>query len=358
MNKLILLTLCLATLPSTAVLAAPQDVRVIATNNPQQPFEMAAKLQWNPHSRQWDKVLVLYNGNPEPPASHPAWAYLNSLKAPANPPAQEGENLHYQAFHLNAYCSGATPLASGKPIRISFDHDQPGSYREQDYFRDWNCPDWSMGLDNVTVVSGAEARNSQGGSLRIRLPKGASGCNDEKTCANWKPQIGAQLDSLHYAYWFKFPANFDFVQGGKLPGIGSFNPRTGGGKPDGRDGWSVRAMWVQGGKAGQYVYHMDQPGNYGDFFAWDAPPLATGQWHQVKTFVRLNTPGKRDGIITTWLDGKEVLHKDGLRFRLGNGLKIERFLFSVFFGGEGPEWAPERDMLLYLDDFTLSANRM
>ncbi|MGB5600734.1 MAG: polysaccharide lyase, partial [Thiothrix litoralis] len=62
----------------------------------------------------------------------------------------------------------------------------------------------------------------------------------------------------------------------------------------------------------------------------------------------------RNGVITTWLNGKQVLDKRDLRFRNSNNLQIERFLFAVFFGGTGAEWAPKRDMVLYLDDFTLS----
>ncbi|OQX03620.1 MAG: hypothetical protein BWK73_38920 [Thiothrix lacustris] len=67
MNTQITLSLLLAILLSTAAQAAPQDVRTIPTTNAAQPFELAAKLQWNPHDNQWDKVLVLYNGNPPQP---------------------------------------------------------------------------------------------------------------------------------------------------------------------------------------------------------------------------------------------------------------------------------------------------
>lgn len=347
-------TLLTVLLLPSITLAAPQDVRTLPMSNAAQPFELAAKLQWNPHDNQWDKVLVLYNGNQSPPANHPAWAYLDSLKIPTRAPAKAGENLYYQAFHLNAYCSGDTPLTSGKPLYITFDQNTLGHYTEKDYFRDWNCPGWSMGLNNVSIVGGKEARNAHGQALRLKLPKGASGCVSEKDCANWKPHIGAQPDSLYYSYWVKFPENFDFVRGGKLPGIGSVAPRVGGVKPNGNDGWSVRVMWEKDGKPGQYVYHPDQPKNFGDFFPWDTPPLEKGKWHQIKTFVRLNTPGKRNGVITTWLNGKQVLDKRDLRFRNSNNLQIERFLFAVFFGGTGAEWAPKRDMVLYLDDFTLS----
>lgn len=348
-------TLLLTTLLLPGITQADNtNVRTIPMTNAAQPFELAAKLQWNPHDQQWDKVLVLYNGNQSPPATHPVWAYLDDMQTPGRAASKPGENLYYKAFHLNAYCDGNTPLTFGKPLHINFDQNTLGHYTEKDYFRDWNCPGWSMGLNNVSIVGGKEARNNHGQALSIKLPKGASGCSNDKDCANWKPHIGAQLDSLYYSYWVKFPENFDFVLGGKLPGIGSFEPRVGGVKPNGNDGWSVRAMWEKDGKLGQYVYHPDQAKNFGDFVPWDAPPLETGKWYQIKTFVRLNTPGQRDGVITTWLNGKQVLDKHDLRFRNNNNLQIERFLFAVFFGGTGAQWAPKQDTVLYLDDFTLS----
>ncbi len=331
-----------------------QDVRIIPMQNPAQPFEIAAKLQWNPHDRHWDKVLVTYNGNQAPPVSHPVWAYLDSLEVPKRAAATDGENLYYKPFRLDAYCSGTTPLTSGKPFHITFEQDTPGNYSDKDFFRDWNCPGWKMGLAYVKVVAGNDSRTGNGKALQLKLRKGASGCTEQgDSCINWKPHIGAQLDSLTYSYWFKFPENFDFVLGGKLPGIGSLEPRTGGTKPNGRDGWSVRAMWGKDGKLGQYVYHPDQTDNYGDFLAWDVPPAEKGKWYQVKTSVALNAAGQSNGAITTWLNGKKVLEQRGLRFRIGNDLKIERFLFAVFFGGHGSEWAPPADMHLYLDDFSL-----
>ena len=113
-------------------------------------------------------------------------------------------------------------------------------------------------------------------------------------------------------------------------------------------------MWDKSGALGQYVYHVDQRINFGDFFMWDAPPVERGKWYQIKTQVRLNTAGQSNGAITTWLNGKQVLAKRDLRFQLGDDLKIERFLFSVFFGGSGAQWAPRTDQQVYLDDFVLT----
>ena len=334
------------------------DVRIIPMQNSAQPYDFAAKLQWNPHDKRWDKVLVLYNGAAKPSIEHPVWDYFAALDLPTRAPSKPGENLAYRPFHANAYCTGSTPLTTGQAMRISFDEDAVGSYVQKDYFRDWNCPQWGMGLNNLAIVNGKESRTGKDKALRIKLLKGLSGCDNEASCINWKPQIGQKLDSLYYSYWVKFPENFDPVLGGKLPGIGNDHAQTGGGKPNGHDGWSVRVMWDRHGKLGQYVYHMDQPSHFGDFFEWGGAEIQKGKWQQIKTFVKLNTQGKRDGVIKTWLDGKLVLDKTDLRFQAGNDLKIERFLFSVFYGGSGPEWAPAYDNIIYLDDFTLSAQAL
>ncbi|MEZ5449951.1 MAG: hypothetical protein R3E95_15900 [Thiolinea sp.] len=333
------------------------DTRILRTRHPTQPFDMAAKLQWNPHDQRWDKVLVLYNGAAMPDPVHPVWNYLKGLQDPHRPPQKKGENIGYQAFRLKAHCTGQTPLSSGKPLYISFNQNQLGTYREEDYFRDWNCPDWEMGLQNTRIVNGAQSRDGQQ-SLRLNFAKYRAGCENGLGCFNWKPKLGADLESIYYSYWVKFPENFDFVLGGKLPGVGSAEGGTGGGKPNGRDGWSVRAMWEGHGKLGQYVYHMDQPKHFGDFMPWETPEIERGQWYQVKTFVRLNTPGKRDGIIRTWLNNQQVLYRQDLAFRSVPDVKIERFLFSAFYGGSGPQWAPSQDMVLYLDDFVISGREL
>lgn len=333
-----------------------ESVRIISMKDARQPFDMAAKLQWNPHDQHWDKVLVLYNGAANPPQEHPVWKYLSHLSDPKRHPSKPGENIGYQSFKLNAYCEGTTPLSSGKAWVVNFNQNQLGLYGEKDHLRDWNCPDWTMGLDKAVIVNGALSRTGKDQSMRIRLPRGLSGCDSPASCVNWKPLLGAKLDSLYYSYWVKFPQSFEFVMGGKLPGIGSFNANSGGAKPSGHDGWSIRAMWNLKGQLGQYVYHMDQPKPFGEFFEWDLPPIVKDKWYHIKTFVKLNAGGQKDGIVKTWVDGKVVLDKHDLRFRAGNNLPIERFLFSLFYGGSGPEWAPPRDMDIYFDDFVLSSS--
>ena len=168
--------------------------------------------------------------------------------------------------------------------------------------------------------------------------------------------LGVKLEKLYYGYRFKLGDDFEFIKGGKLPGIAGGKGNAGGQIPTGKDGWSVRMMWDGKGRLVQYVYHPDQEGQYGDVLYFDVVgEIERGVWHTVQTLVELNTPGKYDGKIVTWLDGKKVLTKENMRFRDVSKLKISRFQFASFFGGYGKDWAPRKEEHIYIDDVRFSA---
>ncbi len=308
-------------------------------------------MHWNHRENRWDRVIVIYNNAPDPDKNHPVSQYVKQLK---NPSSQEKYqyNLHYKPFHLTANCDGRTPLSTKKTWRINFDKHALGTYKAASLRGDWNCPKWHMGNELLTVVDKPQA--FRGHSLRLHFPKGSYSCRNNKHCINWKPKLGGEFHQVTYSYQLKLPKGFDFVKGGKLPGVAGGTANTGGRKPNGKDGWSVRMMWNRHGKLIQYVYHPDQPRQFGEIMEWDMKKLELGKWHTIKTTVRINVPGKRNGMIKSWLDGKLVLNKNDMRFRNTNKLLIDRFMFAVFFGGGDPSWAPRTDQHLFLDEFVIS----
>ena len=175
--------------------------------------------------------------------------------------------------------------------------------------------------------------------------------------ARWTMALDSKYRALYCAYRIRFDGDFDFVWGGKLPGLAGGRANTGGRKPDGTNGWSARMMWRREGRAVQYVYHPDQPGVYGQDFTYDlGGPRAfePGRWHQVEHRIVINSPGRKDGIIQAWFDGEIALSADGLRFRDTDDFAIDSFLFSTFFGGSAPGWAPTRDEAITFDEFVIS----
>ncbi|MDE2040967.1 MAG: hypothetical protein KGI59_01070, partial [Patescibacteria group bacterium] len=82
----------------------------------------------------------------------------------------------------------------------------------------------------------------------------------------------------------------------------------------------------------------------------DRTYLTPGVWHIIKTYIKMNTPGREDGNLISWFDGAEVCNLT-LRFRNDNSFGIDAFKFAVFFGGNDLTWAPDKDEKIYFKDF-------
>jgi len=121
-------------------------------------------------------------------------------------------------------------------------------------------------------------------------------------------------------------------------------------------------MWRERGEVFQYMYWMERAPekNWGDDLPWvnleenkERFKFIPGKWHTLKTEIKMNTPGERDGSITSWFDGKLALSQKGA-FRAKNAtFSIDSFNFTTFFGGSTPDWAPTKDEHVYFGDFKI-----
>lgn len=231
-----------------------------------------------------------------------------------------------------------------------------GGFEAQPWPSVWGM-DWGPEpAANSSVVSGSETLD--GHSLRVKYSQGSFSGGACQFLSDFSKLSIPVQESLYLRYYVRFDPGFDFVKGGKLPGLAGGAGNTGGHKPNGKDGWSARVMWRADGKIVQYVYYPDQPGVYGEDFAWDyggCPRyFKPGKWHCVETFVQMNTPGKKDGIIRSWLDGDKALEITGLRFRDIPEIKIDKLEFETFFGGGDSSWATPRDQFSMFDNLVIA----
>lgn len=215
----------------------------------------------------------------------------------------------------------------------------------------------SFGTRNLTLLD----EPPFGRVLRVRYPKGSASptvSRDERA-----PLGGAQLylrlrapvDSLHLRYYVRFPEGFDYVKGGKLPGLFGGTVTGGRRSPDGTDGFSTRLMWRRGGAGEVYAYLATSRGE-GTSLGRGAWHFRPGDWHLVEQHVTLNDPSRADGRVTVWLDGHQVLDEGGLRFRTVRSLRIEGVFFSTFFGGSDESWSTPHDTHADFADFAVGAD--
>ncbi len=245
---------------------------------------------------------------------------------------------------------------------ITFSNYSLGAYTVDQINSDWNTPKRIMGVKSNRAEITTDPLGSGQNVLQIKYPKGKVGQEEDGGGVQWRFRFDESFDKCTVEYKVLFPLGFDFVKGGKLPGLSGGTSPGGGKKSDGSDGFSARIMWREQGQIFKYMYWMERAPEkrWGDDLAWvdingNNKPLhfIPGQWHTLKTEIVMNTPGLRDGKITSWFDGKLALLQQGAFRAEGATFRIDNFNFTTFFGGNTPDWAPIKDEVVYFSDFSI-----
>ena len=216
----------------------------------------------------------------------------------------------------------------------------------------------AWGMENAEALEDPNGRFEQ--VLRVRYPAGSA---SPKVSRKYDAPLGgtqfyAELgipgaDSLRLSYYLRFSDNFDFVKGGKLPGLFGGKGASGGRVPNGVDGFSTRFMWRKYGDGEVYAY-LPTSEHYGTSIGRGNWRFQAGTWHHIEQEVVLNEPGKSNGRIRVWLDGNLVLERSGLLFRTIDTLKVDGIFFCTFFGGSDPSWSTPKDVYTDFADFSVS----
>lgn len=214
----------------------------------------------------------------------------------------------------------------------------------------------SWGRNNVSFHS---FDDRPGTFMRVFVPAGAI---DPVTMRRrGLPRGGAGFKSVAFpggvehavlTYWVRFPLGFDFVRGGKLPGLYGGKGNSGGKIPNGKDGFSFRLMWNKGGRGSVYAY-VPTSVRWGSGYLVKKLSFTPGRWHHVVQELKLNRPGHSDGSLRMWLDDVLVGEAGGIRMRTIDELKINGMFFDVFFGGNDDSWAPKWDTHIDFYGFSL-----
>ena len=159
-------------------------------------------------------------------------------------------------------------------------------------------------------------------------------------------------DSVGVQYRVTLADNFQFVLGGKLPGLYGGTANTGGKIPNGSDGFSLRFAWQKDGVGALYAY-LPTSVRWGTIFGGDRWRLVPGQTIELAMYVEMNTPGHNDGVIAAWADNRLVVLATDIVFRSVSTLKPDGYFFSSFFGGSTEEWASPVDTLASFSDLRI-----
>lgn len=205
-------------------------------------------------------------------------------------------------------------------------------------------------IDPIEVDAARKFTPLVGPALRVRIARGANGALN--TLWKFQEQTGEEPLEAYFRYYLRLGEDWNqTLQGGKLPGFSGTYGKSGWGgrRSDGSQGWSARGLFQQSVPAGNplagktpigtYCYHADMEGDYGTNWLWQIGYrgyLETNRWYAIEQHVKMNTPGKRDGVLRAWVDGQLAFDKRDVRFRQNEKLKIEQVWMNIYHGGTKP----------------------
>lgn len=316
-------------------------------------------------------------------------------------------NLYCQEFKAGATSTVGLFEANHTPYRLGGDRSLPGF--AQAYPNDvgigshpsvlWTCQDWDAingygGWDTYgpTTHGHSFGREPDGTNyIRVQIPAGQlDGINLRKRLMVGNPLTSPPVTELYARYRIFFEDSWrSTVDSTKAPG---FDTRmgywvnnaaggywqsiggNGGAVASGRkvpwsksptgyayDGHAVRGHFGNVSvtpdnpynetiETGTYLYHIDQPGLYGENLRWGHTVFERNRWHNVESYMKINTvsgpydslgngEANYDGILRYWVDGQLTFERTNLRWRRHPEMGIDSWWMVVYHGGVKPPLA-------------------
>ncbi|KAF9365531.1 hypothetical protein BGX34_009674 [Mortierella sp. NVP85] len=238
----------------------------------------------------------------------------------------------------------------------------------------------SMGGNDIAFVEnpfgGETVNNSM--VMQVNYPKGS-----------YAPSLGPVVGGTQFyaapfgdktpfskmmvSYDVAFPNGFEWVLGGKLPGVYGGPPYdgcSGGVQSTGTNCLTMRLMWRPSGSGEVYAYvpadqksHLCKSSDvlcsdqYGKSIGRGLIFFTPGAWHRIDMVMELNEPaGYHNGLLEVYLDGKQVISRNDVPYRTTGMVGFQGLMFSSFFGGSDPSYATPVDTQVYFKNVQLSVS--
>lgn len=249
--------------------------------------------------------------------------------------------------------------------------------------------------------------------LEITIPKGT----ESDGGSFWRLVFPRNLTDATFEYDIMFGKDFNFVRGGKMPGLGGgTSPGCGGTPEEFQNGFSTRLMWrevefeknmlikkplgeemkkrkeliLRGASKEemlkqmntlgdeiikyewrcrdlkiiphkaylvQYMYYPDRKGRFGESFTYKYKNknvfVEPNKWYKIKNRIILSEDPKKKDTLMAWVNGKKVLDRK-LHLRKKKSYGINQVMFSLFFGGDDETWHTKKDEKVYFRRFVVS----
>jgi len=294
---------------------------------------------------------------------------------------------------------------------ISFENHKLGLYDVKTFVKDWGSkPRRGIKEKRCKII-----KQNKNKILQITIPKGTLSDGG----SFWRLKFPRDLDDVTFEYEIMFGKNFNFVRGGKLPGLGGGTSAGCKGTPEEhKNGFSARLMWreinfektlllkkplgvenkklkelIKSGASQkeilnqlnnignevikyewhlqdlvkqlhkaflvQYLYYPDKGGRFGENEIYRHKNkklfIEPNKWYTIKNRIKLSENPKEKDTVIAWVNGKKVMERK-VDLRKKKSYGINQVMFSLFFGGEDETWATTKKEKVYFRRFVFQEN--
>ena len=171
------------------------------------------------------------------------------------------------------------------------------------------------------------------------------------------------VNEITFQYDIYFDPKFDWVKGGKLPGLyGGVKGASGGTHLD--NGMSARIMWRRNGGGELYMYIPLAQDSSVTAIAIDDFPyglclgrnqfyFVKGQWQTIKIYMKMNDIGVNNGIIELSYNNEVKISLTKINLRTMD-IPISGIMFQSFFGGGDMTWKSKLDTYIKIRNMYLT----
>lgn len=315
-------------------------------------------------------VAIRFDVRPDPTQPSPVEAQLWLTRVPEG--LGSGSVFEVQQFRLpmgNLMPPNTAGLASRYPMDIGLERDPQVLFVDR-FAGSRLARSWAVTKDSNLQLVDADPANGfvalDGQALRVTIEKGAQVGADLRY--RFRQHHESEPEEVYFRYYLRLSHTWTgATDGGKLPGLAGTYGRAGwGGRGwDGLQGWSLRgsvsvpSASVASAPArvllGTYGYHSDSGSTFGQIMPWadgrGAGLVDLDRWVSIEQRVKLNAPGRKDGVLEVWVDGVPALTRTDLRLRDLAALRIEEVWMNIFHGGTQAARSP---MHAYIDNVVVA----
>lgn len=212
-------------------------------------------------------------------------------------------------------------------------------------------------LDHAKLIASSESASNA--VIEISIPKGtgrpARGASAPTSGVGlrWEPPEIVRNSSACLSYGVYVPSDFEYGEGGVLPGLFGGKRFDGFHRAEKVPGFMSRVRWTNKGDLEVNAQLPRAGETSGAVFRKEYLTLQRGTWLSIEQEIVLNTPKKPDGKYRLWVDGDLKIERDQITWREEDTTTIDGVVSNVGYGSvEHPGNAP-RETKIRITPFEL-----